>query len=1096
MKKLLILFTLLISSAFFSPAHSQKKFDFKTSRQLFDEADVFFQEKKYDLAYGAYMKVNYNDTAYFSARFNAIYCASAMDKYDTIIEIATLLTADKRKNQFSESFANSLVVAYNGKKEFERALSQADLSLKKFPNSYLLYYNKGLALIGLEKIDEAVKSLQQSITINPRFAAAQGRLGYLCAKSGQFTKASLCYNMAIINTAGKESSIKYIVALSEIYDGDIKGDTYNIKYRENEDFEDIDVLILNKVAYNPKYKVKLDLNDNLFKTNHLVFNTLEYETGSNGFWNQNYVRFFKEVMKSGQFPYLCYYQVLALNDVNIQNVINKNKKKVVAFIDYASVLTGTCFNERLIWNGKDYVANTFNHFGGYGYNEIRTIKNNKVEGLVQTISNRGIIKSEGYMNDASKIDGLWKFYDDEGRIKTTVTYKNGVMDGERVTYYENGSRNSIMTVKNNNKIGEEKKFYNFNQIYSTVTYDNNGIENGPATYYHLTGAVSHKFNLVNNKIEGEFEEFYSNKQLKSKYTYVAGKIEGVSLSYFKNGQLQSKGNYANVPTGEWFFYHDNGKLESTGLFKDGNRIGVWKTYTDKEVIFEETDYGETGKKTGTYKSYDVDGNLEFELVYKGEEIVSYKTFDNKGVVIKEAVKKKNTLDIELYHENGTVSTKGSYTKSNKTGLWEYFNPYGVLITSMYYDDNGKLEGKVNRYHDNGKIKNLEEYKNNNLDGYIINYHDNGKIASHGWYSENAPIGPWEYFYRDGALKTEQYFLSEENHGEVRYYNKKGVLDEIGYYFYGTYEGSEQFDTLGNSIDKSMLKDGKGTIKYVYANKKLNGALDYIGGIQHGKIEWYYPDSTLRSKGEQLNDQKNGIWTYYYRNGKISSQGNYIDGLEEGEWIWYFEIGEIEVKRTFRNGNTEGTKHNYYDNGKLASTMDYINDERHGKATYFDPQGEIQLEKYYVNGILVGHSYLGKDKKMLPMIPFDIKTGKIEAYFWNGKKSYEATLPRGIYQGQVNYYGATGHLLEHYNYIDDMEDGVTKMYYENGKIKSETTLKENYNQGTASEYYANGKLKSIKTYHLGELNGWAYFYAENGDLRESIYFYDNDPIVKK
>ena len=111
------------------------------------------------------------------------------DKYDTVIALANLLISDSRPNEFKEAFSNSLVVAYNGKKEYEKAIEHADRALVKFPNSYLLHYNKALALIELNKIDLGVASLKQSLTFNPRFSAGHAKLGKICADGGNFTKA-------------------------------------------------------------------------------------------------------------------------------------------------------------------------------------------------------------------------------------------------------------------------------------------------------------------------------------------------------------------------------------------------------------------------------------------------------------------------------------------------------------------------------------------------------------------------------------------------------------------------------------------------------------------------------------------------------------------------------------------------------------------------------------------------------------------------------------------------------------------------------------------------------------------------------------------
>jgi hypothetical protein len=63
-----------------------------------------------------------------------------------------------------------------------------------FPDAFL---NKGLALQGLKRFDEAISAYDQAIKINPSFAAAYNNRGNAFFEAGEFQKALLSYEQAI-----------------------------------------------------------------------------------------------------------------------------------------------------------------------------------------------------------------------------------------------------------------------------------------------------------------------------------------------------------------------------------------------------------------------------------------------------------------------------------------------------------------------------------------------------------------------------------------------------------------------------------------------------------------------------------------------------------------------------------------------------------------------------------------------------------------------------------------------------------------------------------------------------------------------------------
>lgn len=59
-------------------------------------------------------------------------------------------------------------------------------------------------------------------------------------------------------------------------------------------------------------------------------------------------------------------------------------------------------------------------------------------------------------------------------------------------------------------------------------------------------------------------------------------------TYWRNNQLMSQGiQKAGVEEGVWTYYHYNGTKWSEGEFKDGQRVGIWKSWFDDGKLNQE-----------------------------------------------------------------------------------------------------------------------------------------------------------------------------------------------------------------------------------------------------------------------------------------------------------------------------------------------------------------------------------------------------------------------------------------------------------------------------------------------------------------------------
>lgn len=257
------------------------------------------------------------------------------------------------------------------------------------------------------------------------------------------------------------------------------------------------------------------------------------------------------------------------------------------------------------------------------------------------------------------------------------------------------------------------------------------------------------------KYSGEHTDSITNKQNNKeksfKGTYRNGLLDGYSVFYFTSND---KSNEADVKVGE---------IKSEGYFSKGKMINEWKYYgytsyliSKDKYLLEERIYDESNilpikgkyyrlndkKEVVVGSEYEYEGNVmkfvkQFSVngdLTSYEKLVDYKIV---GSNIEDYIAEYNFTS---YYENKIIQAKGEYIGKPKdhleNGSWQYFNEKGILTSEMNYTD-GKIDGVLKTFYDNGKKKKVELYTNGKVK--IIDYwngkgkrlvkNGNGKIES-------------------------------------------------------------------------------------------------------------------------------------------------------------------------------------------------------------------------------------------------------------------------------------------------------------------------------------------------------------------------------
>jgi uncharacterized protein len=304
----------------------------------------------------------------------------------------------------------------------------------------------------------------------------------------------------------------------------------------------------------------------------------------------------------------------------------------------------------------------------------------------------GIIKNEVNFTD-DKMNGYFKEYSPKGSLVNTTKYVNGVVQTNapelakldvRTSYYDNGAVKFTATYKDGVAEGIQREFSPEGKVIGAKVYvegvltgegilDTAGREQGPWVEYHPNGQIKSKGEYLNGKRVGEWVFYYANGKIEQKGKYdKRGKAQGPWKWYYESGNLWREENYRNdLQDGMMTEYSDdtpeNAKIITKGEYLDGVKEGPWKLELPDYI--EEGNY-KGGMRDGEWKHYYTSTkNLRF----------SGKFID--GV--------PDGMQI-FYYPNGKERQTGKYVGGLKEGEWKFYDESGFLFLTILYKNDVEI----------------------------------------------------------------------------------------------------------------------------------------------------------------------------------------------------------------------------------------------------------------------------------------------------------------------------------------------------------------------------------------------------------------------
>lgn len=1085
-----LLFTALFFCSF---VFSQSKIEYIDYEDISDSINEADERNDYEAIVGYINKIHENDSVYNSFLLMKSFYLIQLEKYEEVIKVTDEgLSNPKFTNK--HSFMINKGLAFANLKKYQKAIDVYDEGLTFAPKSSLLLYNKGIALEGLKKYKEAVNVYQKSIKINPFYPRAHLRLGNLCLKQGKTAQALMCINMYLLLNPDGEGSFPVLNSINETVSGKTNVEKIpNLKISVDDDsFEEIDLILNGRVVLNSKYKIDNDITIAYVKQNHALFEQLKDYEGNGGFWDTNYVPFYKWIYENGHFDNFVYTTSYSIKNPKLKKIVEKKTDDVIEFIKvYKPIWTNIINKNTIVFNGKEQLVTYY--FYENSLSGIGVMKNGGSIGYWEFYNENGkMITIGNYDNESNRV-GEWVWFNNLGKIDEKGTYVDGELDGLYQEYFLDGKLKYAYNYKNGVLNGEYKAYNNKGALIEQKTFIDGKLNGTYYSFYEVGKSIKeYVIPYKNDEIEGVGTQFHPNGNIYFEANFKNGiRVNGVEKKYYINKQLLSETNYLDDEyNGVFKSYHSNGNVYEDGQMLDGLNTGNWKTYYFDGTLKSETIY-EKGEIQGVYKEYSEKGKPYYEFLYKNDNIIAYKYFNEEGNIIKEAKKKAGEFKYEGHAVNGEKVVDGIYDiDGGKEGIWSYYSDNGILTSTGNYSKN-KMIGEHKYYSDNGTLDAISNYRNDTITGYYVKYYKNGTISRQGWYKNNNMHGEWRYYYPDGTISDIDYFHKGKLHGKQKAFTVDGKLNEINNFEYGNKISDEVYNVEGNLFEeiKYSFNEPEFIRNLTHFNNKLYTKLPYLNGVVHGSYVKYDFYGNKEQEGNYLNGKANGKWTWYYPDGAIESEGEFLNGEYHGKKINYFKNGKVEDTYFYQFGKLEGACEFYNAEGILIGVNNYKEGQLHGKRTFYSPSGKLQIIRFYENGRIIGYSYLDKEGKELPIIPIINETGKLVSYFDNETVSREMEIENGFWVNNYKSYYYSGQLFKEHTNVDNETQGHSFIYYPNGVVKEDITYNYGLLHGIRKKFYQNGKIKEETNFLNDKKSGEANYYNEESKLVKKEYFFN-------
>ena len=355
--------------------------------------------------------------------------------------------------------------------------------------------------------------------------------------------------------------------------------------------------------------------------------------------------------------------------------------------------------------------------GYYSNKKLAYIKEVKLTENLDILTNGKY--TEYYKNGQIKIQGSYKEGKRDGEFKTFL--KNGKSAGFIIYKDGKIIKSTLVKTMKDNASFSPISYANYdldtsysiggvdfpNKLLKRYRmYDKKGVLNGNSISYYEEGNIQSIFPYKNNLIEGLVIRYYENGNIKEEVNYKNNKMNGEAKSYDENGKLNGRTIFKDDIKLEEDVYKENEILKNT--FKNGELVKqdiCSPNGTLKERRILNGDEME-------YSTFYPNGNVKQKILAKDKTIIKEQIYARNGNIMSNSFFSDGKPVIELfeYYPDGKLFRKISTINKMLNGDSIEYYPNGNIKEKTHFINN-KEEGEHFFYDKNGNLIKTDIYKN-------------------------------------------------------------------------------------------------------------------------------------------------------------------------------------------------------------------------------------------------------------------------------------------------------------------------------------------------------------------------------------------------
>ena len=326
--------------------------DSKQAEKLVQEGIALEDSGKSDQAMSKYQQALDIDKNNIAALAEMAFSLESLQKYDEAILYCK--TAIKTHPD-DEKLATVYVLygtAYDKLNNPGKSVKIYNEGIKQFPNYYSLYYNKGITLVGIPKLEESLECFEKSISLKPDHPRSNLAIGSVCTKLNKVIPAMMAYCRLISIEPGSDRSKEALENIQILMSRNIKKtgennvtiqiseDMFNVdnKKQKTDDFSSVELALTMTSAldYDSAMKGKKPVESFLRKFDIVCSTLKETRSVNKGFFWDYYAPYFIEMKDKNLTTTFFYLAFSSTGTSDVKEWLDQHKSETEAFSKWSA----------------------------------------------------------------------------------------------------------------------------------------------------------------------------------------------------------------------------------------------------------------------------------------------------------------------------------------------------------------------------------------------------------------------------------------------------------------------------------------------------------------------------------------------------------------------------------------------------------------------------------------------------------------------------------------------------------------------------------------------------------------------------------------